>query len=209
MRVAKPIDFAFLQNAQKLGLQTQRHFADFIQQQRAAVGQLKFAGFRCGGSRERAAHMAEQFAFQQAFRKRGAVNGDERLVRARTEIVDHPRKQLFARTAFSFDQNIGFGLRHAARIGEQRAEIRARNRRIRGVLICSYEFRSENALHGLLELIERNRLHKVIAGAFFDGMNGFVHVSISGQEKSQAFAEPFGEFLASVASRRRPPCAYP
>ena len=42
--VAESFHFAFLQDSQQLWLQLQRHFANLIQQQRSAIGQLKFPG---------------------------------------------------------------------------------------------------------------------------------------------------------------------
>ena len=43
-RAADPHHFAFFQHPQQTGLQRQRHFADFIQKQCAAVGCLEQAG---------------------------------------------------------------------------------------------------------------------------------------------------------------------
>ena len=62
---AQPPDLAILQHAQQLGLERERHVADFVQQQRAAVGQFEtsLAGHQRAG--KRALFVAEQLAFNQ------------------------------------------------------------------------------------------------------------------------------------------------
>ena len=61
---ADRIDFAFLQRAQQLDLHVQAQFADFVQEQRAAVGLLEFAQMLVGGAGEGALLMAEQDAIR-------------------------------------------------------------------------------------------------------------------------------------------------
>ena len=71
-------DFLFLQHAQQLALRVDRHFGNFIQEQRAAfrLAEQTFAvGVRAG---ERAFDRAEQFALDQFARQRGAIDFDER-----------------------------------------------------------------------------------------------------------------------------------
>ena len=92
----------FLQNAQQAGLERQRHIANFIQKNRAAVCLFKqsfLAALPCAG--ERAPFIAEQFAFKQAFRQRGAVDGNERFVPAGGGVVYGLRNKLLARAAFA------------------------------------------------------------------------------------------------------------
>ena len=54
-----------LQDSQQLGLRLQIAFADFVQKQRAAVGQLEGSLAVAIGSGERPFDMAEEFLFQQ------------------------------------------------------------------------------------------------------------------------------------------------
>ena len=68
LRAAKPLKSSVLQHAQQLGLQLRAHFGYLIQQERPAIGQFELAGPGGVGAGERAAFVAEQFAFQQAFR---------------------------------------------------------------------------------------------------------------------------------------------
>jgi len=62
---AQPSQFPVFKNAQQFRLSPDRHFADLIQQQRAALRQFKTsrAAFHCTG--ERAFFVAEDFAFHQ------------------------------------------------------------------------------------------------------------------------------------------------
>ena len=64
-RAAERFELAFLQHAQQFRLQFERQFADFVEEDRAAVrqGEAAFASRR--GARERAAFVAEEFAFDQ------------------------------------------------------------------------------------------------------------------------------------------------
>ena len=75
---AQALHLPVLQHAQQLGLYGERQFADFIQKQRAAVGQLKLATPVRHRSGKRAAHMAKQLAFHQCFGQRRAIDADER-----------------------------------------------------------------------------------------------------------------------------------
>ena len=61
-------DFVIFQHTQQLGLSLRGHFADFVQQQGAAVGEFEAADAAFGGAGERALLVAENFAFHQRFR---------------------------------------------------------------------------------------------------------------------------------------------
>ena len=99
------IDLAFLQRAQQLDLRFERQFADFVEEQRAAVGFLEFADASVDGARERALLVAEQDAFDQVFRDRAAVDGDERLAGALAFALDGACDQFLADAALAFDEN--------------------------------------------------------------------------------------------------------
>ena len=69
----------FLDGAQHFGLGLERHVADFVEKQRAAVGQFKFAFLGLAGAGEGSLRVAEQFALDQLFGNGGAVDLDKRL----------------------------------------------------------------------------------------------------------------------------------
>ncbi len=76
---ADPLHLLFLQHPQKFGLKVRRHGTDLIQEDSPMIGALELAGLVSDGPGEGAAHMAEQFAFQQGFRDGAAVDRNERL----------------------------------------------------------------------------------------------------------------------------------
>ncbi|CEL31694.1 hypothetical protein SRM1_05063 [Pseudomonas fluorescens] len=94
-----------LKHAQETGLQGQRHVADFIKEQCAAIGLLKFAAHavlaRAGKT---ASAIAEQLTFDQAFRNRRAIEGNEGFARALTGLMHGLGESLFAGARFTIDQ---------------------------------------------------------------------------------------------------------
>ena len=104
---ADAVDHAFLDRAQQFGLQPNVHLGDFVEQQRAAIGFLEFAD----AARERAGKgaflVAEQFGFEQVFRYRRAIDGDERLLRAGAAAVHEARQHFLAGAAFAGDEHGG------------------------------------------------------------------------------------------------------
>ena len=105
MAAADPVDLPLLYGAQQLGLETDIHLADFVQQQGAAVGFLELSDPPGDGAGEGAFLMAEQFAFQQMFRDRGAVDRDEHLVGPPAFAVDVAGHQLLAGAVLPGDQD--------------------------------------------------------------------------------------------------------
>ena len=65
--------------AQQLDLRVRRQFADFVEEQRAAVGLDEFAEVSFGGAGEGAFLVAEENRFDEIFRQRAAIDGDEGL----------------------------------------------------------------------------------------------------------------------------------
>src|SRR5271156_1317077 len=79
---ADALEVLILQEAQKLGLQGRRQVGNLVEEDAAAVGGLEPAGLVLDRAGERAAHMPEQFALEQFFGQRGAIDDDERLALA-------------------------------------------------------------------------------------------------------------------------------
>ena len=104
--VAYPADRSLFEHAQQKGLHIQRHLADFIKAQNAAVGELEDPRFAFpGGAREGAANMAKQLAAEQLFGYRAAVEGNEGAVsRLAACAMDQPGKEFLADARFTFDQ---------------------------------------------------------------------------------------------------------
>ena len=71
---ADPTNLAFLQHAQQSRLGFQRQFADFVEEQGAAVGRFHQAGTPGAGAGEGAFLVAEQLGLDQGFRNGRAVH---------------------------------------------------------------------------------------------------------------------------------------
>ena len=133
---ADALELALLQRAQQLGLRLERHVADLVEEQRAAVGGLELAFAARDGAGEGAALVAEQLALDQLAAERGAVHLDQRLAAARAAVVQRVGHQLLAGAALAADQHgdvgvgdLGDGLEDArASPGCGRRSARSRNR---------------------------------------------------------------------------------
>ena len=106
---AEAFDFAFLQHAQQLGLQRQRHLGDFVEQQRAALRLLELAGVRIDRAGEGAALVTEQHGFEHVLGDGRAVDRDEAVLRARTGAMNEPRQHFLAGAGFADDQHRAIG----------------------------------------------------------------------------------------------------
>src|SRR5205814_437950 len=99
------LEFVFLQSAQQLGLQLQRNVSNFIQKERAPIGQFEAAGLLSDSTGERASLVAEQFTFQKPGRDRRAIQLDEGSIPASAQIVDRTRDQFFTCSGFTQNQH--------------------------------------------------------------------------------------------------------
>ena len=101
-----PQYFLILQSPQQLGLSSERHVANFVEEYRAAVGILEQAHLVLGCAREGAAHVSEKFALKQRFHHGRTVQHDKPPIRHRAEIVQSFRGQFLTRSGFTRHQHI-------------------------------------------------------------------------------------------------------
>ena len=101
-----------LEDVEQLGLQRRFHLADLVEEDGAGVGLFELADARRGGAGEGALLVAEQLAFEQLTRQRGAVHLDERPVLARRTLVDGARHELLADAALAADEHGDVAVRH-------------------------------------------------------------------------------------------------
>ena len=104
---AHRVNHAFLQDAQQLYLHLGRHIADLIEKQCAAVGQLKPAFAVSNRAGKSAFAMTKQFALEQVFGNRCAIDRNKSCFSPGRPIVKGLRDQFFAATAFPANQNGG------------------------------------------------------------------------------------------------------
>ena len=76
---AQPSEFTTLEDLKQLGLQDQRHVADFIQEDDSVRCQLKFPRLRFVCSRKGPFLIAEQLAFEERLGQSSAIDFEEFL----------------------------------------------------------------------------------------------------------------------------------
>ena len=101
---AQPFDLSFLQRAQQLGLQVERQFANFVEKERALVGQFQAAHLARNRAGECALLVPEQFALQQSGGDGRTVDLDEGAITASAEAVNGARQQFLAGSGLALDE---------------------------------------------------------------------------------------------------------
>ncbi len=104
-RSTKRMHFLLLQHAQELSLQGRRHVADFVEEDRPALGRLKQAPLVVMRVGERTAPMAEQLALQECLGDRRTIHGEKWPGRARALLVQRPSQQFLSRPALPHQQD--------------------------------------------------------------------------------------------------------
>ncbi len=173
LRLAKPLVFLFLQQAEQFGLNLQRQFSDLIQEQRAAVGHRHFAPGIGHGAGVCAFHPAEQLTLQQFPRETRTTDRDKRLVPVRAALMNCPGQHRFARAALAQNHDRSGRGRGLERHGQHflhrrfaRAQIRIGRIRRKAVLQLHhavFEFsRLANLAQHLPHLFGRERFGKKV-----------------------------------------------
>ena len=110
---ADALKASLLQHAQEDALRLQGQFANFVQEERSAVGDLEESRSCLGRAGERALLVAEETAFQKVGGHIGAVEGDERLavLTALRLEVNLLGDRLLARAALAENQDSGVFVR--------------------------------------------------------------------------------------------------
>src|SRR6476659_3149662 len=109
----QPLKFVVLKRAQQFRLQFERYFSDFVEQQRALVGQFQSPDFLADGFGKSTLLVAEQLALQQSGGNGGAVYLHEVSAGPVAEAMDRARDKFFSGSCFSQDQNRSFAGRHS------------------------------------------------------------------------------------------------
>ncbi len=104
--ITDTLNIAILQDAQQLRLQRQRQLADFVEEQRAVIGHLKFAAAVADSPGKRPFHVTEQLALRHALRQRRAVEVHQRVSRTRRSLMHRLRHQLLTGPRFAADQHV-------------------------------------------------------------------------------------------------------
>src|SRR6266699_2008503 len=173
---AHPLELALLEHAQDLRLRLERHVADLVEEERAAVSDLELPLARRDRPREGALLVAEELALDQLARERSAVHLDERLRAPRPVVVERVGDQLLAGAARAADEDREIGVRHLAdhvedalhprALADQASEaIRARHLLLQEPERAPHLHAVEQALDHQLELVVVEGLRDVVGGA--------------------------------------------
>src|SRR5258706_3248958 len=153
---------AVLQYPQELGLQSKGHIADLIQEQRPSV--------RCGDKPlvvvdrpgERGFAVSEQFRLEQIFRDGGAIDRNERSLRASARTVYGAREELLSGAARALDEHARFRLGDQARLMEHVLHFRALRHQapppVRVVPALSDSGKPQRLLHLIEQVLSVERL---------------------------------------------------
>ena len=103
------LQFAGFHEPQQQALHPERHLADFVEEDAAAVGHLELALLVTIGAGEAALHVAEEFGLQQGLGQAGAVDGDHGARGTSTALMDRVRDELLADAALARDEHLRIG----------------------------------------------------------------------------------------------------
>ena len=109
MAVAQALDLAVLEHAQQRDLGFCGQIADFVEEDRAAVGRFESSETSLQRARERALLVAEELRRDERGRDGRAVHANERASGPMRLLVDGSRDQLLAAAGFAQDQDRGIG----------------------------------------------------------------------------------------------------
>src|SRR6204780_3673146 len=206
---AEAADFVVFEDAQKFRLSGCGHFADFVEEQGAAVGEFETADAAFRGAGERAFFVAEDFAFHQRFGDRGTVDGDKGIIHARREHVNRTRDHFLAGAGFAGDQNRSGGGRgnfhlahhvlHRAGGADEDADLaggaQVAAQRDDGLLIAGV---AEGAFDERAQYRRFQRFFDVPVGAGFDGLDDAFIAAAAGDDDDRDTRDFFAELGEQV-----------
>ncbi|SPE33762.1 hypothetical protein SBA2_800020 [Acidobacteriia bacterium SbA2] len=190
-------DGLILQDSQQLRLEIGRHFTDFIEKQRPAVGDLKEPLLQGFGVGERPAFVAEEFGFHQGFRDGRAVDGHKRLVGAHAVVMDRLGHQVLAGAALALNQHRGgfarrylahevHELEHARRFAHHLVVTGTLADLLAQAVALGAQHRAVDGVgEGNLQFVEVQRLLDEIQGAQLDRSLDIIKLGIAGDHNNR------------------------
>ncbi len=127
--VSDALEHPLLQNAQELYLHRRAHVADFVEEQRAALGNLETALTGGYGARERTLLMSEQLGLEKIRGDGAAIDRYERPVAPGAQVVDGAGGYFLAGAGFAEHEHSGIV---ACDLPKQPDDFTNRNRCARG-----------------------------------------------------------------------------
>lgn len=181
----------FAEGAQQLHLGVGVDLANLIQEQRATVRQFETSDAALLGTGEGSLFMAEQLAFKDLRRQRGAVHSDQFGLGASAQIVNGTCDQFLAGAAFAFNEDGrpgGRDLLDGLEDGFERvslAEDALNAELLLDLLLQDLVFllqaaAAQGAFHQQFDLVQVQRLGDKMVGAAPHGLDGGVHAAVGG-----------------------------
>src|SRR5580658_1775250 len=189
-------DFARLHGSEHFGLRDDVHVADFVEEERAAVGLLEEASTPEQRAGERAAFVTKELALDEFPRNGRAVDLDERAVDPGAEAVDRARDELFARAAFSRDEHGGFGGRDLFDLVKQPLKGRGAADHLVALELLLGDASElavrprgvDDVAHAHENTLARQGLLEEVAGAELDGLDGVVDGGVPADDDDRQVA---------------------
>ena len=209
---------ALFEYAKEFALERGSEGGDFVEEERAIVGELDATFLHGDGAGECAFFVAEELGFHQAFGERGAIHADEGTGAARALRVKRAGDEFFADAAFATNDHVGGSAGHAGdgvedvahRVGganEVAERVFAADFFAQDAILAQDAQLFDGALEKMAKDIGINRLDEVIVGAGVDHFHsgGFRLVGAENDYERVNFAaveaaEEFGAFLDAAGS---------
>ena len=186
-------DLAVFEHAQQLGLEVERHIADLVEKEGAAVGVLETPLAQAVGAGERSGLVTEELIIEQVFVQGRAIHGHERLALARAVGVNGLGHELLAGAGLALDQDRGAGGGDIAQPVDDLVHLRA---------VTDDPFEAEllvepalqvavgpgepqplrRPVHHGPQLAQIDRLGQVVGSALLDRLHGCFDVSVAGDD---------------------------
>jgi len=192
------LQLAGLEESQQQTLHAQGHVADFVEEQRAAVGGFEQAGLVIGRAGERAANVAEELRLEKRLGNGAAVERDEPLHAPRTVVVDGACDNFFAGAGLSGHENRAVGGRDGLEQLEQLCH-RPTLADDAGEAITLFELRAkigvfrfqppllERGVECMQQLVDLKRLADEIARPALEGLDRVLHGPVPGHDDGDDF----------------------
>jgi len=119
---ADALEGAFLNNTKELGLGLKGEFGDFVEEERATIGEFELAKAAAIGPGEGAAFVPEEFGFDERFGKGGAVDGDEGLRGSVRDGVNRAGDKFLAGAGFAMNEHGRIGATDAGDLSADLAQ---------------------------------------------------------------------------------------
>ena len=203
---AYAVKVAVAQHAQQAGLQIERHVANFIEEQGAAVGLFKTPPAHRLRASESAALVPEQLGLEQVFGDGRGVDGHKRPTGTWRMLVQRARHQLFARTRLTRDHDGDVALAQAANGTKHVLHGRGLAQHLGRVghalfghlLALAFFHRTANQLHRLGQV---KGLGQVLKGAALKGRYGAVQIRVGRHDDDGQTREFLFNFFQQLQAR--------